>query len=98
MNGMKAADTSVFWLAQAIISLTDKRSKPPVSVKGCKESKTRTNTLAAQLSVTILIYSSSVGHRSESRHRRSRPCPRCRFNNSAVDTKSRKRPVQGCSR
>jgi len=40
------ANTSVLRLAQAIISLTATRNNPPVSVKGCKELKTKVNAFA----------------------------------------------------
>ena len=39
-------NTSVLWPAQAIISLTATRNNPPVSVKGCKELKTKVNAFA----------------------------------------------------
>jgi len=79
----------VFVIENAIMSLITIRKKPPVStptnVSSSSRPKPFTQSLsnATQLLLTILTYSSSVGHSKESLHSSSAPCPRWRDKISA---------------
>ena len=79
----KKTHTSTFVVAQAIMSFTATRNRPPVSATIMNPAAAGDSTRVNALLLTMETYSSSVGHCSESRHRSSSPCPRCKQSSSA---------------
>jgi hypothetical protein len=71
------AHTSTFVVEQAIMSLIPIRRRPPVS-ETCLGKSTigEVDFRQSILLLTIIMYSYSDGHRKESRHKISSPCPR----------------------